>query len=318
MRCGELALSIACVLVCCCGHDVLAEQLEINPSVLSLIDQSQVAAEEAGVLVQIDVEVGRRVDAGTLLARLDDRDARLELDRARIELQRAAKAANDDIDVRSAKESLALAELDLKRARESISRYAKSVSDAQLDRLAVIVARAGLDVDRAERDLDLAKLLVEAARNGVATAERSVERRRIVAPIAGTVVAVDARLGEWVDAGKQVFRIVDVNRLRAEGFIELNRLVGDIQGREAVFTSLLPGGQSRAFHGLVTFVTPEVNRVNGQVRVWAEIDNRDRLLRPGMTGTLATDTMSDVEDPARAVLPSETLQAPAGLNAREP
>jgi RND family efflux transporter MFP subunit len=226
------------------------------------------------------------VEAGALLGRLDDRDAKLALDRARIELLRAAEIAKDDIDVRAANESLALAELDLKRARESISRYAKSVSDAQIDRLAVIVTRARLDVDRAERDLNVARLLVEAAKTGVATAERSVERRRIVAPIAGTVVAVEARRGEWVDAGKQVFRIVDVQRLRAEGFVELNRLVGDIQGQEAIFSCRLPGGQSSEFRGLVTFVTPEVNRVNGQVRVWAEIDNREQGLRPGMTGSL--------------------------------
>jgi hypothetical protein len=29
-----------------------------------------------------------------------------------------------------------------------------------------------------------------------------------------------------------------------------------------------------------------VNPVNGQVRVWAEIENRDLLLRPGLHGKL--------------------------------
>jgi hypothetical protein len=34
------------------------------------------------------------------------------------------------------------------------------------------------------------------------------------------------------------------------------------------------------------FVSPEVNPVNGQVRVWAEVENRGLLLRPGLQAAL--------------------------------
>ena len=35
------------------------------------------------------------------------------------------------------------------------------------------------------------------------------------------------------------------------------------------------------------FVSPEVNPVNGQVRVWADVDNKQLTLRPGLRGHLA-------------------------------
>ena len=38
--------------------------------------------------------------------------------------------------------------------------------------------------------------------------------------------------------------------------------------------------------GKIVFVSPEIDPVNGQVRVWAEIDNTDFKLRPGLHGSM--------------------------------
>ena len=40
------------------------------------------------------------------------------------------------------------------------------------------------------------------------------------------------------------------------------------------------------YSGEIVFATPEVNPVTGQIRVWAEADNIDGLLRPGVKGCL--------------------------------
>jgi multidrug efflux pump subunit AcrA (membrane-fusion protein) len=44
----------------------------------------------------------------------------------------------------------------------------------------------------------------------------------------------------------------------------------------------LPEKGASTFKGKVVFVSPEINPVNGQARVWAEIDNASGLLRPGL------------------------------------
>ena len=38
--------------------------------------------------------------------------------------------------------------------------------------------------------------------------------------------------------------------------------------------------------GEVTFVSPEIHPVNGMVRVWVEIENRESTLRPGLPATI--------------------------------
>ena len=48
----------------------------------------------------------------------------------------------------------------------------------------------------------------------------------------------------------------------------------------------LPDGQQAEFPGKLVFVSPEIDPVNAQVRVWAEIENEGLRLRPGMRGRL--------------------------------
>jgi macrolide-specific efflux system membrane fusion protein len=94
------------------------------------------------------------------------------------------------------------------------------------------------------------------------------------------IVQVYVRKGEWVKPGQQALRIVNVDRLKAEGFIAAEQAAADLVGK-TVTLSLEQGSQRTAFDGTIVFVSPEVDPITGQVRVWAEIDNRDGRLRPG-------------------------------------
>ena len=91
--------------------------------------------------------------------------------------------------------------------------------------------------------------------------------------------------------GEQIFRIVRTDRLRAEGFVQASDVVEDLRGRPV---SVVPDLQSKVvqpFTGKIVFVSPEIDPVNGQVRVWAEVENPNGHLRPGLraTMTIATD-----------------------------
>jgi macrolide-specific efflux system membrane fusion protein len=100
------------------------------------------------------------------------------------------------------------------------------------------------------------------------------------------IVQVNQHEGEWVQSGKTVVRVLRVDRLRAEGFVLAKKLTGDLVGRRATLKIDLPGEPDAAFDGKITFVSPEVNAVSGQVRVWAEFENRKLKLRPGLHGSL--------------------------------
>jgi RND family efflux transporter MFP subunit len=181
---------------------------------------------------------------------------------------------------RFAKKSLEVSEAELRRSMESIERFAKSVSQSQLDVERLTVEKNQLETEQADHEQQVATLEMKAQENELTAARAQVTRRRIVAPFDGVVVQTYVRRGEWVEPGQKVLRIINVDRLKAEGFVPAAGTVADLSGRSV---SLEVEGQTdkTPVGGSILFVSPEVDPINGQVRVWAEIDNRAGKLRPG-------------------------------------
>jgi macrolide-specific efflux system membrane fusion protein len=122
---------------------------------------------------------------------------------------------------------------------------------------------------------------MNAKQNELTAAQAEVTRRRIVAPFDGVIVQVYVRRGEWVKPGQQALRIVNVDRLKAEGFVPADRATAELVSRP-VHVTVESSGNPQPFEGAIVFVSPEVDPITGQVRVWAEIDNRNGRLRPGL------------------------------------
>jgi membrane fusion protein, multidrug efflux system len=263
-----------------------AENIEVESAVLNLVAEIQVPANEAGPLTEVHVEEGMQVKAGELLAKPDDRDSALAVAKAQIALDHAVEQVANDVKLRLAKESHKLADLELKKAKGANQELERVISPTQMEKLSIELEKARLETEQAAKELALAKHTVNAARNELLIANRSLERRSIVAPIDGVVAEIRRHKGEWLQPGETIVRIVRNDRLRAEGFVHVDRLTTTLVGKQAILSVRLPGEQKREFRGAVTFVSPEANPINGQVRVWAELDNREGLLRPGLSASM--------------------------------
>jgi macrolide-specific efflux system membrane fusion protein len=143
-----------------------------------------------------------------------------------------------------------------------------------------------LAVEQATFEFELAQFATQLRQADVDLATDSVERRRVVAPLDGVVVQMNRREGEWVEASKPLFRILRLDRLRAEGFVQAMDAKEDLVGNAVVLSVTLPGGRAEQYPGEIVFVSPEISPVNGQMRVWAEVENPRLELRPGVRGTL--------------------------------
>jgi macrolide-specific efflux system membrane fusion protein len=258
----------------------------VDDVLVTVHEQVQVPSRDAGVLEKLEVREGRLVAAGDLLASLDHADAKVAERQARLERDIAAREAQGDAAVKHAKLAGEVARRDLKRARDSLARRAGSVSESELDRLELAAEEAAAKLDNAQQEHDVAKLKAELKEAELAAAANDLERRRILAPAPGAVVQVYRRRGEWTRPGDPVVRLLRLDLLRAEGFLNLRDLANDPTSRPVTLTVELPGKGRTKYTGRVAFVSPEVNPVNGQVRFWAEIENPDLRLRPGMTGAL--------------------------------
>ena len=126
-------------------------------------------------------------------------------------------------------------------------------------------------------------------RNALDTAKYNLSRCEIHSPLVGVVVQIKKRRGEWVQPGDVVMRIVRTDRLRVEAFLNSHDVGGDLLGRPVILSVDLPGQTHSQFRGSIVYVSPEVNPVNGQFRVWAQIDNRDGRLRPGLQGSMTIE-----------------------------
>ena len=260
--------------------------IRVESVVITLIEKVQVPAQEAGVLAAVRVREGQFVSRGELLAQIDDTEAKLQEKRAQIELENARKQTENRISLRFAEKSREVAAAELKRATDSLDRYPKSISDTEVDRLRLSAEKAALAVDQAAFDVDVAQFALRLRQADHELAVHHAQRCKVTAPLGGVVAEIHSREGEWVKPADPVLRILRLDRLRAEGFLNLEQARADMAGWPAVFNTTQSNQEPAEFTGKIVFVSPEVSPLNGQLLVWAEIENPDLLLRPGMRGTL--------------------------------
>jgi macrolide-specific efflux system membrane fusion protein len=221
-----------------------------------------------------------------VLGKIEDDDARIALKKAEAEATIAESKALNDVDVRFAKKASDVAQAELKRARESVERVERSISKTEMDKLVLEAERCVLAVESAEHEAEIAKQTWQLKKTEVEAAKQVVDRRRITSPLDGVVVEIHRRRGEWVKPGDPVFRLMRIDRLRIEGFVTAEQIAASDVGRAVTFHHEVPGGSPRVYSGKLVFISPEVDPVNGQIRIWAEVENRDQSLRPGVRGSL--------------------------------
>jgi macrolide-specific efflux system membrane fusion protein len=264
-------------------------------TLLTIIEEVEVPAKVEGVLSKIAVHEGQLVDEGAVLARIDDAEVRLTYDRATIEYEIASKQAKNELKIRIAKKAAAYARSELKRSLDSNAIKRDTVSESELDRQRLAADKGDLEVEQAQIDRETAELTSQLKETEMKLAQQAIERRAIVSTISGMVVQVNAHAGEWVPAGKTVFRVVRLDRLRVESFVHAKQLKPDLDGRKVTLAVDLAGKPGAEFPGTIVFVSPEVDPVNQTVRVWAEIDNPQLLLRPGLRGKLTIHSLDPKE-----------------------
>ncbi|HWL10812.1 MAG TPA: efflux RND transporter periplasmic adaptor subunit [Planctomicrobium sp.] len=151
------------------------------------------------------------------------------------------------------------------------------------------IEQAQLQVSDVSAKRDVSAMQVKLKENEVESAREALERREIRSPIDGTIVHINRRAGEWIEPGQTCMRIVRLNRLRSEGFLSARYATKVSQGDKASVLIELHNSEQIECQGTITFVSPEIDPVNNEMRIWVEIDNPKDLIRPGMHGTLTID-----------------------------
>jgi len=276
----------------------------VDHCLVSLIDDVNVSAQEAGVLLTVPVSDGQSVRIGELLAQTDDRRAQVARETAEIELRAAQEKADDDIEVRYAEAAHDVARQEFENALEINRNAPKTVPKSEVRRRELAMKRARLQIDRSKLDLRVAKMSAEVHLANVKAAEQAVARRKILSPVNGQVVSVLIRPGEWVDPGDAVVRLVRLDRLRVEGFLDASRFDPAVVDQRPVSVSVeSDAGRTEQFVGQVVYVSPLIQS-GDKYRVRAEVENRTEQrhwrLKPGKTARMTIQLASPPATTARS------------------
>ena len=259
-----------------------------------------VASKITARMVELDIEEGEHIQAGQIIARLDDTNIRAVLGQSQAQLN-YAKAGLDETHV-----NLVNAERDYQRQKALLTGH--FVSQAAVDN-----AQTTYDARRAQLATQTSNVIV--AERGVSVAQRNLEDTVIRAPFSGVVTVKAAQPGEMVSpisAGGGFTRtgigtIVDMESLEIQVDVNEN-FIHRVQPDQKVAAKLnaYPDWQIPAH---VLAVIPTADRSKGTVLVRIALDQRDGRILPEMgvrvaflsDAAAAGGRVSGVSLPAEAV-----------------
>lgn len=161
--------------------------------------------------------------------------------------------------------------------------YSPELLAAQAEHLAAVRSVGlGRDVARSTRDKLLLYGLLPAQVDALEQAGRASDRVVIHAPQGGTIVELMPRQGDVVMEGAPLYTIADYDRLWLLFEATERDLPWIAPGQEVDVT--LAAWPGRGFAGAVEFIHAAVDPVTRTTKVRVVLDNRERLLKPGMWG----------------------------------
>lgn len=282
-------------------------------------ETSDIAPKTAGKVVNIYANVGEFVGRGSVIAKIDDKDARLRLAEAQAGVKqsqaavrqaevRLGLAANGTFnasvipEVRGANANYEQALAELRQAEANEKRYRDLVETGDVAMITYETYRTNRDTARArvnaakeqlEAAVNAAKLnnqaikgaqaAVEAAQTQVATAQQAVADTVIRAPFSGFISARPTAVGEFVTSSTPVATILRANPIK----LQMQVAEADVPyisiGRAVSLE--VDAYKDRKFGGVVTAINPAIDAASRSAIVEAQIENSNNALRSGMFAT---------------------------------
>ncbi|MND21692.1 Multidrug resistance protein MdtA precursor [compost metagenome] len=248
-------------------------------SVLSL-HSVEVRPQVEGVLTQVLVKEGQWVKEGDLLATLDDRAIRANLDQARAELGQSQA-------------QIQVANVDLQRYR--LLSTDNGVSKQTLDQQQALVNRL--------------QATVRGNQAAIANAEVQLSYTQIRSPVTGRVGIRNVDPGNLVRTSdtRSLFSVTQIDPIAVE-FALPQQMLPTLQSLLKAPTPALvqaymdaDGERSLLGEGHLALIDNQISATTGTVRVKAEFDNKDGRLWPGQLVTIRLRTA--VEENALVVPP---------------
>jgi multidrug resistance efflux pump len=241
--------------------------------------RAELAIDRPGIIAQMPFDEGDAISAGNLVVRLRD-----EVALANLKLATERAASNTEVEI--AEKEAEAAALELEAYEEGNARVPGLHSATIVERARLVLQAREKAVLRAEEEVSLNQRAVEQAQAEVASL-------RVISKQSGMVTRVLKREGEAVQQGEGVIEVVDPTIARVEGKLHVAdarrlRLGMPVQVRLDFRDVDLPI-EEEVFEGRVGFIDVFASSSLHEVRIWAEIHNRDGILLDNLPAVMTID-----------------------------
>jgi RND family efflux transporter MFP subunit len=245
---------------------------ETFDAVLEAVQQSTVAAQTSGRVVQIDVDVNDYVAKDQVILRIDDTTQRSQLEAAQADHQEA--------------------QAKLRQAEANYGRF-KALYEKQQ------VSRA--QFDQATADIKAARARLEAAEARQSQAQEQLSYAIVRAPYSGIVTRRQVEVGETVNPGQPLMTGFSLDSMRAAASVP-QEWVDTVRTRQRARVVLTAAG-GRSVEATRLTVFPFADPVAHTFTVRAELPRGEQGLYPGMFAKV----VFEVGEEKRLVVPAKAV-----------
>ncbi len=248
--------------------------------------------ETEGRVSQIFVSSGSRVAAGTPIVQLRPDKGQAEVGGAIANVNAARAARNNaQAELRALEAERVSAAADVQLQNEQFQRISNLVTQGALarerldqvtrDRNAAVAALNAVQerIGAARATLDEENAALQQAQSNATLRSEELQDTRVVAPIAGVIGDVTAKVGDYVRAGDTLTTIIQNNSLSLRLSIPVERAS---QLRVGLPVQLTGAQDSTPLGtGRISFVSPQVNTQSQAILAKASFPNSQGILRDG-------------------------------------
>ena len=231
--------------------------------------QVDVTAQRDGMVAALSADTGKRVTAGDILARLDDRQVSANVAAAR------AKTRSIENDLRNWEAEAEVAQADYVRAQRLWNE--KLIAEEQL-------AHAKFKAESEQWDIRRVKELLNTSKEEERSLELEIEKTHIAAPFDGIVARRYVRVGQGVSKGDRLFWVTAEGPLRMR-FTLPEKFIGHLKNGQ-VMTISSPDVPQEQHVARIVSLSPVVDPSSGTIEVLVELTGARGELRPGMTASV--------------------------------
>jgi RND family efflux transporter MFP subunit len=253
------------------GAGARGRPIELHQCQIKLVDEVILACDRPGIVAFVKPREGDTVKEGDVVLGLDEEVAQAALNTA-------TKEAESDVDIRYSEKSSEVAQTEYEKA-ELTNLRGKVIPDVEVKRLKLAAEKTVLELESAKHRRAVAQLKRDEA-------QAQLNTFRIKAPFDGIITRVHRSKGEAVRQGDQVLELVRTSHVRVDGLVSIAEVLQIRRGNQVEVRLDIPEAEldieKQTFLGKIVYVDVKAEPVSQKVRVWAEVENPDNVLRAGL------------------------------------